>query len=354
MYNQGYSNRPPPQHRTPNYNGRVSSPPFPNRPASASPPPLQHPIPTHPFHVRDTGTPTPPPSSSQHYGGHGRGMYGHNNTGYSSTSSASMQGRGQQGGQGVGDFNQMLGIDDATARLGMQFGKSAVLAGHDYVEKNFNRYVNLPALKNYFNVTNTYVLNKIQLLLFPWRHKPWSRSVKRSEQTGQMEGYLPPREDINSPDLYIPTMAFVTYVLLVGLIQGRARAFHPEQLGITASSALATIGFEIFLMKLGCYLLNITSDSQVLDLLAYSGYKFVGVILTLLAKLLLPNWAVISWVVFFYTAFSVGFFLLRSLRYMVLPDSSTTTATASPQRKRRVYFLFVLAALQLVFMFVLL
>jgi hypothetical protein len=31
---------------------------------------------------------------------------------------------------------------------------------------------------------------------------------------------LTPAEDINSPDLYIPTMAFVTYVLLVGLFMG--------------------------------------------------------------------------------------------------------------------------------------
>jgi hypothetical protein len=43
----------------------------------------------------------------------------------------------------------------------------------------------------------------------------------RRSDTGQMEGYSPPREDINSPDLYIPVMAFVTYVLLCGLAAGR-------------------------------------------------------------------------------------------------------------------------------------
>jgi protein transport protein YIF1 len=35
-----------------------------------------------------------------------------------------------------------------------------------------------------------------------------------------MEGYKPPRDDINSPDLYIPTMALVTYVLLTGIVAG--------------------------------------------------------------------------------------------------------------------------------------
>lgn len=45
--------------------------------------------------------------------------------------------------------------------------------------------------------------------------------MARRSDTGQMEGYAAPREDINSPDLYIPVMAFVTYVLLCGLAAGR-------------------------------------------------------------------------------------------------------------------------------------
>lgn len=53
------------------------------------------------------------------------------------------------------------------------------------------------ALKHYFNVTNSYVVNKLGLVLFPWRHRPWIRQ--------NYDGfYLPPREDINSPDMYIP------------------------------------------------------------------------------------------------------------------------------------------------------
>jgi len=52
--------------------------------------------------------------------------------------------------------------------------------------------------KHYFNVSNSYVIRKLQLLLFPWRHKTYLRRPR-----GQGE-YFPPREDINSPDLYIP------------------------------------------------------------------------------------------------------------------------------------------------------
>src|SRR5271170_4909071 len=67
----------------------------------------------------------------------------------------------------------------------------------------FNRYVNVSALKHYFNVSNAYVVNKLFLVLFPWRHKPWSR--KQSVGPNGQEGwFLPPREDLNSPDMYIP------------------------------------------------------------------------------------------------------------------------------------------------------
>jgi hypothetical protein len=96
-------------------------------------------------------------------------------------------------------------INDPTAQMGFQVGKSAVMAGHEYMEQNFNRYVNVSALKHYFNVSNSYVVNKLYIVLFPWWHRPWSRQ-QRIADNGQDGYYLPPREDINSPDMYIPSM----------------------------------------------------------------------------------------------------------------------------------------------------
>lgn len=64
------------------------------------------------------------------------------------------------------------------------------------------------------------------MVLFPWRHKPWSRAQRQTPSTpgvnpgsggsgfvggngngsaiGNGYAYAPPREDVNSPDLYIP------------------------------------------------------------------------------------------------------------------------------------------------------
>ncbi|CAG8460817.1 19131_t:CDS:2 [Cetraspora pellucida] len=240
MYNRNqptYSNRYQPQQHT------------------VSPPPLQHPIPTHPpIQMRDppTSSPSPPThlQATQH-----------------------LQPTQQQ--QPLHNANIWY-INDTTTQMGMEFGRTALSAGTEYVEKNIDRYVDIPALKYYFKVNNSYVANKIQLLLFPWRHKRWTRIVSRSEQDGQLEGFKPPRDDINSPDLYIPAMALVTYVLLTGIVSGtQGNKFHPEILGVNATSAFFLVLLELVFIKIGCYLLNIT-DANVLNLLAYSGYKFVG------------------------------------------------------------------------------
>lgn len=248
-------------------------------------------------------------------------------------------------------------MNDQTAQMGFQVGKSAMMAGHEYMEQNFNRYVNVSALKHYFNVSNSYVVNKLYLVLFPWRHRPWVRQ-------NQDGFFLPPREDINSPDMYIPVMAFVTYILLSTLLAGIRGAFHPELLGLTATTAFVVVIFEIMGLKLGCYLLSISNESQLLDLVAYSGYKFVGVIVTLVVAEIFNRgegtggW--IGWTIFLYTFFANAFFLLRSLKYVLLPDQSPNTSSgasytvARAQRNRRTQFLFIYSYIvQFIFMWIL-
>ncbi|KAF9908604.1 hypothetical protein BX616_000080, partial [Lobosporangium transversale] len=291
----------------------------------SSPPPLQHPVPTHPpVQMRDAA-PTPSPrmpyaqaQQQQQGGGVGVGGQPYQQNQYRPQQRSSFEHQHQQSGGGYGGSPRAqymspqqhhqqpqhhlqqhqqhhhhhqhqqqqqhasgipsfpFNLNDGTTQLGMQFGKSAVMAGQEYVEQNLNRWVNRAALQPYFNVSNQYVVSKLKLLIFPWRHKLWTRLLKRSETTGETIGYLSPRDDINAPDMYIPVMAFVTYVLLIGISMGADNKFSPEILGPTASSALAVILLEFTMIKLVIYLLNITSEVPILDLLAYSGYKFVG------------------------------------------------------------------------------
>ena len=117
--------------------------------------------------------------------------------------------------------------------------------------------------------------------------------------------------------MYIPVMAFVTYILLSTLLAGLRGAFHPEVMGLTATTAFAVVALEILGLKFGTYVLSISNDSQLLDLVAYSGYKFVGVIVTLVVAEILNRgagtggWA--GWTVFTYTWAANAFFLVSSL-----------------------------------------
>jgi hypothetical protein len=80
----------------------------------------------------------------------------------------------------------------------------------------------LTTLKHHFSVSNSYVVYRLQLILFPWRYKPWTRRVRRADPSyGRSPGaqgvqgggggeWMPPRDDINSPDLYILGMRQLT------------------------------------------------------------------------------------------------------------------------------------------------
>ena len=154
-------------------------------------------------------------------------------------------------------------------------------------------------------------------------------------------------------------MALMTYILLSGAVAGSKGRFDPELLSIAASQALGIIFLEFCCIKLGCYLLNIQGDGAVIDLVAYSGYKFVGIIVSLLASLAGLR-SSICWAIFVYVFAANAFFLLRSLRYVILPDpsgqsfgSATTSTVNSTQKSRRIQFLFAISVSQLASMWLL-
>ena len=115
-------------------------------------------------------------------------------------------------------------------------------------------------------------------------------------------------------------MAFVTYILLSTLIAGLNGRFEPQLLGITFSNASIIILLELVVLWLGRYFLNISSESQIYDLVAYSGYKFVGVIATMAISAAVNgghgNGGWTAWVVFAYTFLANAFFLVCTFRFI--------------------------------------
>lgn len=107
-------------------------------------------------------------------------------------------------------------------------------------------------------------------------------------------------------------MSFVTYVLLIAVSLGLSNRFRPEILGLTSSRALLIVGVELALIRLCTYLFNVQGDHYgILDLLSYSGYKFVPACVTLSVGVL--GWGrLVWWSTYIYTHASLAFFLVSN------------------------------------------
>ncbi|TPP65788.1 Protein YIF1B [Fasciola gigantica] len=136
-------------------------------------------------------------------------------------------------------------------------------------------------------------------------------------------------------------MAFVTFVLVSGAVLGIQGRFSPEQLGIVSSEALGWLSLEVLIFLLFMYVLNVQSNISYLDAIAFSGYKFVSMIVTLLSYLLLdlPGY----YFSLVYLSFAIAFLLIRTLKLKVLPYAE---AYSSEGNKLRVYLLLMTALVQ--------
>lgn len=162
--------------------------------------------------------------------------------------------------------------------------------------------------KYLFAVDTAYVIKKLCLLLFPFAQKDWLVKYASNEPVA-------PRDDLNVPDLYIPSMAFVTYVLLTGCLLGQQSLFSPEKLGMQASFALFWLLFEVICTVVGLHLIGVKGVLGFFNLLSYCSYKFVFMIVCLLDALIVNGSG--YWIVLCYCSLALGYFLVRSLNVAI-------------------------------------
>ncbi|KAF4533309.1 hypothetical protein B566_EDAN004430 [Ephemera danica] len=221
------------------------------------------------------------------------------------------------------------GLTDPMAAAAMQYGQTLVGQGKQAVGREIERYVPIDKIKYYFAVDTGYVTRKLILLLFPFGHKDWSVKYESDSQPVQ------PRYEINAPDLYIPVMAYVTYVLVAGLVLGTQDRFTPEVLGIQASSALAWVLLELAVVSISM------------------------IIFAVLVSLLFKSTG--YWIALIYCSLALGFFLIRSLKSQLLAEPGSIAQSdpysdhnsmhhSSPGTKRRLYLMMVMSATQTLIM----
>ena len=227
-------------------------------------------------------------------------------------------------------------------------------------------FLNAHKLKYYFHVNNRYVLNKLYILLLPFTHKHWKRQPadanEQLDQYGQpavaslSSAYKPPSEDVNAPDLYIPTMAFFTYILLMSYAYAAThaeRTFDPELIGVLASSTLVALLLETALCRFGLYLISADNVPHLLDLLAFLSYKYVHAIVCI-SLALSGGSGLLYWAVVLVMGGLQGLFMMRTMKRALTPviDASTLASPAGGGMgggaMRSNYLLLMVGALQIV------
>lgn len=121
--------------------------------------------------------------------------------------------------------------------------------------------------------------------------------------------------------------------------------FKPEVLGTTVTSAIFVSFIEFCIIKFGFYLLSFGKDIPMLDITAYVGYKYVGLCFCLIFGFIWPLYGPL--LIWAYTGIAYAVFLLRSVKCTLFPESMC--GFYNQERKNRIYFLLVVAFLQMIF-----
>lgn len=181
-------------------------------------------------------------------------------------------------------------------------------------------------LRSYFAVDNNYVKIKIQKILFPFMSKHW----KRNSGTQNPPVFALPNTDENAPDLYLPFMSLITYVLLCALCYGTAKHFDPEVIPDVTTKCFVCQILEVLAIRFGFHLMQ--APVPILDLFSYTGYKYLGLSINMFVGLLLGHLGYghrAYYITFLWTASAITFFMLKTMANNI----PVVTAAAGPKRE---------------------
>lgn len=221
--------------------------------------------------------------------------------------------------------NDLLAQNPA-AQVAMSYGQTFFNQGSELVGKKLEDVAGatgVDKIKFYFAVDNAYVARKLGMLFMPFIHKDWSLKFKEAEEQDGKKRKQPvaPRFDVNCPDLYIPTMALATFILIAGWCLTLKGKFTPEQLSIQLSRALAWLAFEVMGVFFMSYLLAVRSTRlSFIHILIFCGYKYVAMVAVLLASVVFKSNGYYAATI--YSSIAVSVFILKAMKIYILDEVS--------------------------------
>ncbi|XP_072986302.1 uncharacterized protein [Typha latifolia] len=209
--------------------------------------------------------------------------------------------------------NAFYGAGSGFIKSGLgAYGEKFLGTSSEFMQSNISRYFSNP--QYYFQVNNQYVRNKLKVVLFPFLHRGhWTRIT---EPVGGRLSYKPPIYDINAPDLYIPFMAFGTYVIFAGFSLGFLGKFSPEALSLQFSRGLAGWLLQVALLKGLLYSLG-GAEAPLLDIVAYGGYVFTGLSMAIVSRIF---WSYSYYFLMPWLSLCTGVFLVKTMKRVLFTE----------------------------------
>lgn len=193
--------------------------------------------------------------------------------------------------------------------------------------------------QQHFQVDPRYVRSKLLLLLAPFlRRYDYMRAPEHVASGVTI--MKPPRYDLFAPDLYIPLVSMLSYVVLVAATKFMSGSFRPDVMYNTFTWAAAGWFVNFLAVYVLIKMMALRSPPPALDLVAYAGYPFVGYCVSMAIGTGLGRSAAwhVSWL---YTSACMAVFLIRTLKQAIRMDGS-------PAGRRVMYLLLMLGAAQFV------
>jgi len=254
---------------------------------------------------------------------------------------------GQQGAQGDAQMFMPTigGMSPLNLIAGSTLFQGGQTWGQQYVQKVQQRmsWLSGGPLSFHFNVSNMYVVNKIFMLFAPFLRR-WTYS-RQPDQSNQHAHFLPPKADVNSPDLYIPTMALWTYVVGICFTHLLGHSYKPEVMYAAAWSGCWSWGVNALVMYVVLRAMSLPSSVPWMELLSYTGYSYVYACVIVGTGVLFGRTAYyVSWL---YCAMCMAIFLVSTLKRAVFQEARNLGHDMS----RVNYMLLALALWQLPYLF---
>jgi len=182
-------------------------------------------------------------------------------------------------------------------------------------------------VREYFQIDNVYLIKKMGLMMYPYLSRKWTDTTNRDSQ----------QVLVAYPDLYIPFMGVITYILLIAGELEVKNEFKPEILGKIWSRIAAVDALEVLVLKVTSFFFE-SKEIEVLDVASFVGYKYFYVILRKISGYFLNRILRKIFLLFLFVSSVV--FLGRSLKTFLITNNQVISI-----KKRRIYFLFLVVGI---------